>query len=321
MKTYFVIVSWNNSDLLPTCIDSVLKQSDKDYSIIVVDNGSNDNSIDLLHEEYPQVEVIDAGKNNGFAIGNNMGIARALEDKDCKYVALLNTDATVDPEWLRTILTFADKHPEGASFQTPTLDYFDHETLDSRGIKIDLAGRAIQLGYREAVKESYDDHQIFGVNAAACIYTADFLKKQPFGSDYLDSDMWMYLEDVDLALRAQILNYESWLVAGAFAYHMGSASSSKNPGFSVFMIYRNNASMLVKNLPSKILMKVVPRLVLSDIVLIAGFLRHRNLRTIKYIIKGRVHSLRRLGLFYGKRKKLISNGRSNTKKLLKYMLD
>lgn len=302
-KTYFIVVCWNNRDLLEECFETIYSQTSKDYSIICVDNGSSDDSVSYIKDNHPNVILIENKKNDGFAIGNNIGIRKALEDKDCKYIALLNTDARLGEDWLEELVLFAERHQKGASFQTPTVDYYDHDVLDSYGITIDLQGRAMQLGYRSPISK-LKDKRVFGVNAAACLYARAFLEAQPFGSDYFDSDLWMYLEDVDLAARATVMGWENWFVAKSLAYHMGSASSGKNPGFSVYMIYRNNLPLLIKNLPTRILMRVIPGVLVTDLATLWRLAKSRNFSTLKALVKGRIVSLGLIFLFIRKRRLL-----------------
>lgn len=316
MKTYFIIVCYNNQTLIDGCIASIRNQTSKKYDIIFVDNGSSDKSVSHVKNKYPDITLIDNKKNLGFAIGNNIGIKSAMEHDDCRYVALLNTDATLDKNWLKTLVEFADQHPDGASFQTPTLDYYDHSILDSRGLTIDHKGRAVQLGYRSSYVPR-KSHQVFGVNAAAALYSADFLKVQPYGEDYFDSDMWMYLEDVDIAARANIMGWKNWYVDGSFSYHMGSASSSKNPGFSVFMCYRNNSALIIKNLPFIFILKIIPGAIFTDFQTIIELLKHKNYRTIVSILKGRLWGVFRITTFVKKRRNLVSQ---NTTKIAKNSL-
>jgi len=299
-KTYFVVLGWNNRDLLEECFNTIYNQTSENYSIICVDNGSTDGSIDYIKKNHPSVTLIENGKNDGFAIGNNIGIRKALENKDCRYLALLNTDARLGKDWLEELVAFADQHPKGAGFQSPTVDYYDHSVLDSYGIVIDHQGRAMQLGYRAPISK-LKTKQVFGVNAAACLYSRAFLEAQPFKDDYFDSDLWMYLEDVDLAARASVMNWENWFVAKSLAYHMGSASSGKNPGFSVYMIYRNNLPLLIKNLPMDILLKAIPGVIATDIMTMWNLAKSRNLLALKALLKGRLVGFSLIPLFIRKR--------------------
>lgn len=313
----FIILGWNTKSLLDDCFESIKKQTYKNLSIVYADNGSTDDSVKYAREKYPDIFVIDNGENLGFAEGNNRGITRALQNRECRYVVLLNTDARLADDWLATLVEFAQQHPHGAGFQTPTTNYYDHKMLDSRGIKIDRNGRAIQLGYGEPVGK-YETKQVFGVNAAAAMYSRAYLQAQPFGKDYLDSDLWTYLEDVDLAARATVMGWENWLVGTSKAYHM--ASGSKNPSFSVFLIYRNNFLVMIKNLPLGTLLRTVPGIFLSDLKTLWQLLRGHNFGTAKALIKGRLFWLPMLPKFYRKRRQLKKHRKISRRALRELMM-
>src|SRR3989344_8526857 len=108
MKVSVVVPNWSGAEALPECLNSLLGQSSKTH-IIVVDNGSTDDSISLLHTQYPQVEPVALAKNHGFAGGVNAGIRRAMEN-GATYVALLNNDAVADKKWLTSLVEVLDKH-------------------------------------------------------------------------------------------------------------------------------------------------------------------------------------------------------------------
>lgn len=301
----YVIVCWNNRDILEECIESINSQTYPNRKVIVVDNGSSDDSVAFLNKKYStSVEVIETRKNNGFSIANNIGIKQALMDKDCQYIALINTDARIDPKWTSDLVSFAEKRKRVACMQTPTLDYYDHSIYDSFGTTIDRLGRPTQIGYRTK-KHPSKSQRVFGVNFAAAIVSRDFIDAQPF-DDYLDKDIWMYIDDIDFAARTAIMGWQNWLVeTGARAYHMGSASSGKNPGFSVFMSYRNHLYMLVKNMPFLILARLLMATIAADAVEYYRLVRGKNWRAIKAIVRGRFMSLFHLGVFFKKRKGLM----------------
>lgn len=287
----FVIVGWNNKDLIDECLRSISAQTYKNCGTVYVDNGSKDNSIEHIRKNHPNTNIVDAKTNQGFAIANNIGIAKALENKDCQYVALLNTDARVAPDWAEKLIKFSTSNENIACMQSPTFDYYDHDTLDSYGIQIDHKGRAMQLGYRTPKSSLPGTQIVFGTNAAANMITRKFIEAQPFGLQVFDEDLWMYLEDVDLAARATVLGWNNWFVNESAAYHMGSASSGKNPGFSVYMIYRNNFPMLVKNLPYSLVFKMVPGIIVSDIQIITSLIKGRSFIALKSLIRGRIKGI------------------------------
>jgi GT2 family glycosyltransferase len=302
-KISVVIVCWNNQDLLEECYASIYAQTYTNWEVILVDNGSKDGSVEYTKKHHPKVRLIETGANLGFAVANNIGIKDAFKDPECKYIMLLNTDARVREDWLEKIVAFAEDHPKGFSYQSPTLDYYNHDVLDSCGILIDQQALATQMGYRQT-NVKLKTMQVFGVNAAACLYSRAFLDAQPFGDDYFDHDFFMYLEDVDIATRAVMMGWESWFVNESEAYHMGSASSGKNPGFSMYMTYKNNALVLTKNLPARIIIKVLPGLLRAELHRLRGFAREGKYSLIKVIIKGRFESIALIPEMLRKRKQL-----------------
>lgn len=319
LKVYFVIVTYNNKDLVDECLSSIYNQDFENIEVVLVDNGSTDDTFEYVQKNHPKVHAINSGSNLGFAAANNLGIIHALKDRQCSYVALLNSDATLEKNWTKVLVNFAEGHENGACYQTPTLDYFDHTILDSRGIKVDRQGRAIQLGHREKYHK-IENHVVFGVNAAACMINVRFLKSQGFDKQYFDEDMWMYLEDVDLAARSTITGWKNWYVNGSFAYHMGSASSGKNPGFSIYYSYRNNLSMLIKNMPFTVLVVAIFGAIVTDAMTLYNLLRARNKVAIKAIIKGRLKSIL-VSPTYIKKRRIVRASSKISKANLRNLMD
>lgn len=301
-KVAYIIVGWNNQDLIEECFKSIKSQTYQKHTIIYVDNDSKDNSVELVKQQFPEVIILEPGYNTGFAKGNNIGIARALKDKSVEYIVLLNSDARLDPSWTEMIIDFAKKKPRGALFQGTTLDYFNHDIIDSTHIYISHNGQGTQGNWRHFYNSELGPKRVFGVNAAACLITRKFIEAQPFGNQVFDETLFMYLEDIDLATRAVIMGWDNYLVPGARAYHMGSASSGKNPGFSLYMTFRNNSAVLFKNLPFRILLRMWPKIVKGDIETIKTLYRTHRKTAIKKVIMGRIVGLLRLPLFFGKRR-------------------
>lgn len=302
-KVAFVIVGWNNQDLLSQCLGSIRGQTYKNRLVIFIDNNSTDDSVAFIRAHYPEVVLLPQTKNTGFARGNNIGIRRALEDKQVRYIALINTDATIEYDWTERVVEFAILKPRGAQYQGTTLDYFERTVIDSTHIYVSRNGQATQGNWRCFFTNDLGPKRVMGVNAAACLISRDFIETQPF-QDYFDESLFMYLEDVDVALRAMIMGWDSYLVPGARAYHMGSASSGKNPGFSIFMTFRNNAPVLFKNLPLRIIFRLLPHLIRGDIDTIRELGRRRKSAAALKVVTGRISGLLRIPLYLAKRSKL-----------------
>jgi GT2 family glycosyltransferase len=242
--------------------------------------------------------------NTGFAKGNNIGIKEALVDEDVEYVVLLNTDARLAESWVEEIVKFAGMKPKGAFFQGTTYDYNNHNIIDSTHIYVSRNGQGTQGGWRHYETGELGPRRVFGVNAAACMISRRFIEAQPFGYEFFDTRLFMYLEDVDVAARSTVMGWDNYLVPGAVAYHMGSVSSSSNPGFSLYMTFRNNTGVLFKNFPIGMLIRMIPSIVRGDIDTIKTLRRRGAKGAISKVIKGRLIGLFRLPFFMMKRVKL-----------------
>ena len=316
-KVAFVIVGWNNKQLLKDCFDSIRKQTYKYTEIIYVDNNSSDDSIIWVQQHHPEATIIAQKRNTGFAKGNNDGIAEALKDPDVKYIGLLNSDARLHPEWTECIIKFAMLKPKGACFQGTTLDYYKQRVIDSTHIFIAQNGQGTQGGWRNLFINEIGPKKVFGVNAAACLISRGFIESQPFGNEVLDETMFMYLEDVDLAARATLMGWDNYLVRGARAYHMGSASSkNRSFTFSLYMTFRNNTGMLFKNFPMRFLIRMLPQLIRGDIDTIRTLWRTDRKGHILAVLRGRIVGVLRLALFISKRFKLARARKISDKEYL-----
>lgn len=314
----FVVVSWNSGDRLATCLGSIARQTAGRSAVIVVDNASDDGSPALVRSMYPEALLIEAGRNLLFAAASNLGIAAALGDPACRYVALLNDDAWVADDWLERLLSFAGAHPEGASFQGLTLDARDHEVIDSYGLYIGQAGRAIQMGYRSR-GPSPGSGEVFGVNAAAALYRRDFLTAQPFGGQYLDEDLRMYLEDADVAARAVVMGWRNYFVEGAVAYHLGSGGGREDRPLSLRMTSRNDVLVLVKNLPWSVVVRTLPGMLHGELARYRGLVRSGDYRKVGTILHGRLQGLGSLPGFLRKRSVLRPHRSVSTERLWRLM--
>lgn len=319
IKVAYIVVGWNNQDLLGECFDSINSQTYADKLIVYVDNNSSDDSVEFVKKNYPEVKIIEEGTNTGFAKGNNIGIKAALKEPGVGYIALINSDARLEPKWTQQIIDFSLLKPKGALFQSMTLDYYNHQIIDSTHIYISHNGQGTQAGWRYYFKSELGPSKVFGVNAAACMITRKFIEAQPFRSELFDERLFMYLEDIDLAARATVMGWDNYLVPNARAYHMGSVSSGKNPGFSLYMTFRNNTAVLLKNLPLSILIKILPKLVRADIETIKTLRRADKKAEAAKVLKGRLVGIIRLPLFFGRRMKMSRYRVINKQRLWRLM--
>jgi GT2 family glycosyltransferase len=284
-----IVVGWNNRDLLPATLDSVRAQDypAEDMWTYVVDNGSEDDSVAMLQQDYSWVNVIETGWNSGFAFANNRGIERASAEHNVQYVVLLNSDATLDSNWLSTLVAFAETRPRGACFQSVTVDARQPDRMDSTHLWVGTDLQARQSGYGDRTRP-VPTRRVFGVNAAAALYSTRFFAAQPF-DQVLDERMWMYLEDVDLSFRALVMGWENWTVTGTTAQHLGSVSTnSRASGFALRQTCRNQPILWITHLPWRTMLRSLPAVIRHD----RGAIRHLRVtgspEAIPALIKGRL---------------------------------
>jgi GT2 family glycosyltransferase len=243
LSASIVIPTWNGARFLPTCLDSLRAQAGRDFEIIVVDNGSTDDTAEVL-ARYPEVRVVALPVNLGFAAGVNAGIAAAAAD----VVVLLNNDTEADPAWLGALLSGLDAAP-GAGMAASKLRLFDQrDRLHNTGDCVDLAGWPSNRGAWELDDGQWDgDRQVFGPCAAAAAYRRPLLEavgvfEERFGS---------YLEDVDLAWRARLAGWDCVYVPDAVVYHHVSATGG-GP-IASYLVARNRFWLLARNYPLRLL--------------------------------------------------------------------
>lgn len=256
-KVDVVVPNWNGEKAIADCLDP-LKAQIQEAHIIVVDNGSTDNSLKIIENKFPKVELIALPKNRGFAGGVNAGIKRAMESGS-KYVALLNNDAIADKSWLFSLVSFMERNPKTGIATSKILDA-DGKQIDSTGETYTIWGLPYPRGRGESEKNKYDkDIWIFGASGGASIYRVKMLKE----IGLFDEDFFAYYEDVDLSFRAQLAGWKVAYVPKAVVYHQIGTTSSKVKDFTTYQTLKNLPMLTWKNVPWGLMPKVWPRFELA----------------------------------------------------------
>lgn len=249
---YVVIPNWNGKELLKPCLDSVSNQAQK-VEVIVVDNGSSDGSVDFVKNRYPNVRVIELEKNYGFTGGVNAGIREALVNK-ARYIALLNNDATVEPDWLDNLVIVANSDAK-VGIVTSKILRSDKKHLDSTGDFYSIWGLPFPRGRNEIDRGQYDDKlEVFGASGGASLYKTSMLKE----IGLFDQDFFAYFEDVDISFRAQLAGWKVHYESKAIVYHKVGATSSKLGNFARYHSVKNIVILYTKNMPLKLYIKYLP---------------------------------------------------------------
>lgn len=302
-KVAFILVCWNNKNLLEGCIKSIEEQTYANRSVYLIDNNSSDGSADFVAKNYPSINLVRSKTNNGFAKGNNILIKMALSDPEVSHIALLNTDARLDKDWTKKLMGVAMSVPKVACLQGLTLDYFDHAMLDSHHIYITESLQSTQYGYQMlSARSNFTTCQVLGVNMAAAIVSRKFIEMQKHHKLF-DESFYMYLEDVDVSLRSLNMGWKNYFVAGAIAYHMGSASSkTRSSSFALFYTARNQPAVLVKNFPLKILLKSTPAFLSNEYHMIRHLHNSYPKGTLSTYLRGRLIGILRVCMYLPKRR-------------------
>jgi len=242
VKTLLVILNWNGRRYLEPCLGSVFAQEFRDFAVILVDNGSTDGSADLVRARFPQVHLIENSENRGFAAANNQAIRASASE----FVVTLNNDTEVDPEWLGALVRAAETDPRIGMCASKMLFADRRGVIDSAGIVVDKAGIIWDRGGGNA------DHPgimaqtpVFGSCAGAALYRRAMLDD----IGLFDEAFFAYMEDVDLAWRAQWAGWECVYVPQAVVYHVHSATGREGSHFKNRLLGRNKIWLLCKNYP------------------------------------------------------------------------
>ncbi len=219
-------MNWNAEALLRACLGALGEQSWSDFKLVLVDNGSSDGSLDCARRQFPDAEIICNRSNVGFAEASNVGVERALADPAVDYVLTLNNDTIPAPDFVERLVSAADASGDDyGSWQGKVVFADDPRILDAVGVELTRASVAHQLGYREVDAGQYKSGDVYGVNAAAALYSRRFIEDVQVAGEFFDREFFSYLEDVDVAVRGVSAGWKASYVADAVVRHVGSATS------------------------------------------------------------------------------------------------
>lgn len=265
-----IIVTWNSVKYIYNCLEKLTTQTFQDFEVILVDNGSEDGTLDGLQEKHPAVNLLihKLSSNLGFTAANNIGARLARG----KWLALLNADAFPEPDWLEKLLRTTEQNPEYSFFSSRQIQLNAPQLLDGAGDIYHISGLAWRNGYRLSSKaHGHEQKEVFSPCAAAALYSREaFLNVGGFDEDYFS-----YFEDVDLGFRLRLSGAKCLYVPEAVVHHVGSASTGKRSDFSVYYGYRNMIWTFVKNMPVQLVWFFLP-LHISAILFFAIYLTIRG---------------------------------------------
>ena len=236
-----VIPTWNGKDRLLRCLESLSKQTYTGFKTVVVVNGSQDRTREVLQRQ-PDLQLFINSENLGFAAAVNQGI-RASESP---YIGVLNDDAFPEPEWLEALISAMESDSRIGACASLMVFAHQPDIIQSAGIAMDRAAIAWDRLRGRPVSEAGEEREVFGASAGAALYRRAMLEE----IGLFDERFFAYLEDVDLAWRAQIAGWRCQYVPQAVVRHLTSASFGEDSPLKKQLKARNKVWMVIKNAPA-----------------------------------------------------------------------
>ncbi len=262
MSVAVVVPNWNGRHLLPECLESLSRQTIP-ARVIVVDNGSEDGSADLVKSRHPDVVLVELEHNHGFAGGVNRGIQAAVAD-GAEFVALFNNDARADEAWLEHLVATMRAHDDVGIVTSKVLQA-DGRHFDAAGSSYSVWGLPVPRGREELDVGQYDAAEyVFSGIGGASLYRAQLLNE----IGLFDEDFFIYFEDDDLGFRAQLAGWKARYEPSSVAHHRLSATMSKQPRLSRHHMIKNCFFVFHKDMPMPLYLRYLPRFLVGFLMVV-----------------------------------------------------
>lgn len=288
-----IIPHHNGCHHLTTCFNALRSQTYQRLEIILADNGSSDDSVPLTRRDFPEVKILELGRN----LGLTGAINRAIELAQGEVIVPLNNDTEVAPGWAQAIVDTLHAHPEAGIIACKMLLFDQRDTLHSAGDGFGVDGIPINRGVWQKDTGQFDwDVYIFGGCGGAVAYRREMLAD----IGLFDEELFMYLEDVDLNWRAQLAGYQVVFAPQAVVYHQLSATGGGV--IASFYTGRNTLFILAKDLPGSIFRRHWPAIVGAQLKIAADALRAWRGEAARARLRGQLAGLWGLPRWLAKRK-------------------
>jgi len=265
-----IIVNHNGGDYIRGALNSLRKQTFRDFEVILLDNASTDGSAEGIDQSgLPHFCLLSSSQNLGFAGGNNKAVAHARGE----WLALLNPDAEAAPDWLETVARAIREHSDTGVFASAQYDLHDPDRLDGAGDAYLAFGIPWRGGFGLPATHVPGKGECFSPCGASAIYRRDLFRAH----DGFDERFFCYCEDVDLGFRMQLAGERCIFLADAIVYHAGSGISGGESYFTVFHGNRNRTWTYLKNMPLLLLFVTLP-----GHVAIVAYIYVRNRKGLKH---------------------------------------
>lgn len=258
-----VVLTWNDERHLDACLGSLarLEAAGLDASVLLVDNGSTDGTVAAARARAPAVEVLENGRNLGYAGGNDAGLEAALA-RGADWIYLLNPDTDVDPAFLAEAVAVGEADPRCAAVQSLLLLHPERGLVNTAGNQVHFLGFG-HCGAFRAPREAVPDEprEIPFASGAAVLLRAAALREVGL----LDPVLFLYQEDQDLGLRLRLAGWRARLAPRSLVWHHYAFSRNEE---KYFWLERNRYLVLAKNLRLRTLLVLAAPLLLAEVAML-----------------------------------------------------
>jgi GT2 family glycosyltransferase len=311
-RVSIIVINYNGKGLVIDCLKALEEQSLKDFEIVVVDNGSLDDSLHEIQRFLekspidPLVKLIPLGKNSGFAGGNLEGLKYA----EGEYIALLNIEA--NKKWLEELVKAMYNDPK-VGICASKLIVYGTDLIDSAGDAFSTSLKGFKRGEGEKAFLYNKREYIFGACAGAALYRRRMIEEV----DFLDKEFFLIHEDTDLNFRAQLYGWKVLYVPTALVYHKVRSSIGKMSPMAVYYTLRNSEFVKIKNIPLSLFLRCLPVFILGMVSEFLYFAVKHKCPALYF--KAKIDAIRMLPAMLKKRRVNLKGAKVDSKGLRKIM--
>ncbi|MBP8000226.1 MAG: glycosyltransferase family 2 protein [Chloroflexi bacterium] len=306
-RASIIIPHYNGQQHLETCLGSLRRQTVSDFEVLLVDNGSTDGSQAYLRAEFPEVRLIELGRNFGFTGACNAGFAAATSP----ILILLNNDTETDPHWLANILDGFARHPEVGSIASRMMLFDRRDHFHTAGDFVRLDGTPGNRGVWQKDEGQYDrEETVFSACGGAAAYRREVLEHV----GYLDDAYFFSCEDVDLGWRINLAGWRVLYLPTAIVYHKLKATGGSVTGS--YYDGRNFLYLIAKNMPSSLLRRHWRMILRGQWRITREALRHWRGEAARARLRGQLAGLFKLPTLWGKRRQVQQHRRLDDDSLI-----
>lgn len=303
-----VILNWNGIDYLKKYLPFLVAHTDPGLAdIYIADNGSADQSVNWVSQQYPQVRIIQLDRNWGFAAGYNL----ALRKIQSSYFLLLNSDVEVTPKWLEPLVNILDNDPSVGACMPKIKSLHDRSSFEYAGAAggfIDTFGypfcRGRILYHIETDHGQYDNDQDLFWASGACLLVRSELY---FSAGGLDPFFFAHMEEIDLCWRLKNMGYRIRFCHQSEVFHLGGGTLPKRNHRKTYLNFRNNLILIIKNLSTGQVIRVCTTRLFLDMVAALYFLFKLDPGESFAVLHAYFSVITRSGKIFKARRELVKN--------------